>query len=226
MSDIFSARLKALRGKRKKNEFAKELGLLAPVYQRYEAGRVPRAETLTVIAAKCGVTVEYLLGGPAASASGGKPAAAPSAGSGATLHETPSWEKNLVKVRAVPIYGYAQALSLRNHKGDLVPESEFDLPTIAVEEDGHRYAAFRVEGESMAPRICDGSVALADPDRELTPRCVVVAKWDDQITIKRYSREKDMIYLKSDNTAEGENYKVHARDISWILRVVSVRTEV
>ncbi len=144
----------------------------------------------------------------------------------ALASQKPSWEKHLVKVTAVPIYGYAQAMSLRCHKGDLIPDQVSELPTIPVPEDGRRYAAFRVEGESMAPVITDGSVVLADPDRELTPRCVVVAKWDDTITIKRYSREQDMIYLKSDNPAEGENYKVHAKDIDWILRIVFVRTEV
>ena len=222
---IFSAQLKRLRNGRKKAVFCKELGLRPQNYQRYEDGRIPDAVILQGIANRCGVTMDWLLKGDAGSVTAGKPASSSVAGA-AAVHETPSWEKHLVQVRAVPIYGYAQALSLRAHKGDLIPENTFELPTIVVPEDGHRYAAFRVEGESMAPKISDGAIALADPDRELTPRCVVIAKWDDVVTIKRYSREKDMIYLKSDNPAEGENYKVHAKDISWILRVVSVRIEV
>ena len=59
---LFSDRLKILRGTRRKAEFSRELGIPAPVYQRYEDGRIPSSENLSVIAARCGVTVDWLLG--------------------------------------------------------------------------------------------------------------------------------------------------------------------
>jgi transcriptional regulator with XRE-family HTH domain len=60
----FSDRLAGLRGKQQMNkaEFSRFLGLSPPVYQRYEAGRVPAADHLSVIADRCGVTVDWLLG--------------------------------------------------------------------------------------------------------------------------------------------------------------------
>ena len=62
MSDFFSARLKALRGTRSKAEFARLIGVPAPMYHRYELGQVPKSHYLQVIADRCGVTIEYLLG--------------------------------------------------------------------------------------------------------------------------------------------------------------------
>lgn len=59
---FFGGQLRALRGSRKKNEFAKHLGLSAPAYQKYEDGRVPRADTLLEISKRCGVPLEHLIG--------------------------------------------------------------------------------------------------------------------------------------------------------------------
>ena len=60
-SNFFSARLISLRGKRSKAEFARFLGIPAPMYHRYELGQIPKNENLRVIASKCGVTVDSLL---------------------------------------------------------------------------------------------------------------------------------------------------------------------
>ena len=149
----------------------------------------------------------------------------PAASSKPALAAAP-WAAHMVKVREVPIYGYAQALGARMHKGDLVPDNIHELETVTIIDDGRRYAAFRVEGESMAPGIRDGVTALADPDRELANKCIVVCKWDDTVTIKRYSRDGDIIYLRSDNPAEGENFKVHAKKMEWCMRVVRLSVEV
>jgi transcriptional regulator with XRE-family HTH domain len=61
-SEVFTERLIRLRDTRKKSDFARFLGLKPQVYQRYEEGRVPRHDILSVIAARCGVTVDWLLG--------------------------------------------------------------------------------------------------------------------------------------------------------------------
>lgn len=70
MSDLFSERLKSLRGSKSKSEFARLLGLTAQVYQRYEDGRVPRADTLSVIAERLNVSVRWLLSGEEVSPNG------------------------------------------------------------------------------------------------------------------------------------------------------------
>jgi transcriptional regulator with XRE-family HTH domain len=59
---LFSDRLRVLRAQRTKAEFARFLGFAAPVYQRYEDGRVPQHKHLSVIADRCHVTVDWLLG--------------------------------------------------------------------------------------------------------------------------------------------------------------------
>jgi predicted transcriptional regulator len=63
MLNNFSERLKSLRGSQSKADFARFLGVSAPLYQRYEEGRTPRSDILSVIATKCNKTVEWLLAG-------------------------------------------------------------------------------------------------------------------------------------------------------------------
>lgn len=77
---VFSERLKTLRDTRRKSEFSRFLGIPPPVYQRYEEGRIPNAENLSVIAQRCGVTVDWLLGRERTDTgkAGGVPAASPS----------------------------------------------------------------------------------------------------------------------------------------------------
>lgn len=60
----FAVRLRQLRGTRNCAEFARFLGIKAPVYHRYEQGRIPKSDNLSVIADKCGVPVDWLLGKP------------------------------------------------------------------------------------------------------------------------------------------------------------------
>jgi len=64
MNNIFLNNLKALRGEHKKADFARKLGLSAPVYQRYEDGRMPRADVLSDIAKRLNLTVEQLISEP------------------------------------------------------------------------------------------------------------------------------------------------------------------
>ncbi len=60
--NTFGDRLRALRGGLKKADFARSLGVSAQDYQRYEEGRVPRADTLLEITKRCGVPLEQLIG--------------------------------------------------------------------------------------------------------------------------------------------------------------------
>ena len=61
-SDIFSERIKTVRGQRSKAEFARVLLISPQNYQRYEDGRIPDADILDRIASQCNVTVDWLLG--------------------------------------------------------------------------------------------------------------------------------------------------------------------
>lgn len=63
MSKSFSDRLRLIRGDRTQAEFARELGIPAPMYHRYERGQVPKSDNLRVIAEKCDTTVDWLLTG-------------------------------------------------------------------------------------------------------------------------------------------------------------------
>jgi transcriptional regulator with XRE-family HTH domain len=58
-----SARIRQVRGKLKKSEFADALGIPRPNLSRYESGRTPPAEVLQKIADYGGVTVKWLLTG-------------------------------------------------------------------------------------------------------------------------------------------------------------------
>jgi len=63
MSNLFSERLKSLRGVRTPAEFARFLGIPAPMYHRYEKGQIPKGNNLRVIAEKTGRPVDWLLTG-------------------------------------------------------------------------------------------------------------------------------------------------------------------
>lgn len=86
MSNLFSERLKRLRGSRRKSEFARLLGLTAQVYQRYEDGRVPRADTLSVIAERLNVSVKWLLSGDSIRHEGDPPQVGSGPEPGDSLH--------------------------------------------------------------------------------------------------------------------------------------------
>lgn len=60
---ILSERLALLRGNRSKRSFCKQIGVSSPqTYQHYENGRIPSSDTHVMIAERCGVTVDWLLG--------------------------------------------------------------------------------------------------------------------------------------------------------------------
>lgn len=70
-SRLLSARLRLLRSERSKADFARFLGLSAPVYQRYEAGRIPAKDKLLEIAKRCRVDPDWLIGREEAERSAG-----------------------------------------------------------------------------------------------------------------------------------------------------------
>jgi hypothetical protein len=69
-----------LRGNRAKATFARFLGIPAPMYHRYERGQVPKEKNLQVLAERCGVTVDWLLGRSVNSVQTGTPKSANAGG--------------------------------------------------------------------------------------------------------------------------------------------------
>jgi len=63
LSEDFSRRLRSCRGAHSKADFARFLGLTAPSYHRYEAGRIPKSAILKEIARRCNTTANWLLTG-------------------------------------------------------------------------------------------------------------------------------------------------------------------
>jgi len=60
---VFSDRLRTLRGELKQAEFARRVGIAQNTYSRYESGeRIPDIEVLVRLAARLGVSADWLLG--------------------------------------------------------------------------------------------------------------------------------------------------------------------
>lgn len=137
------------------------------------------------------------------------------------VQETPA-AYTVPSMRRVPVYGLAMAKGVSDWHGDVVPDDESQLDTIDIPDDGRRYAAFKVEGDSMEPEIRDGATVLADLDIEPVPGNIVLAKWDDTVMVKRYRRYGRQIVLESINP----RYEPVQVKPAWMLRVKRVMFEV
>lgn len=103
--------------------------------------------------------------------------------------------------------------------------AHYDLPTVPMLDDGRRYAAFRVEGDSMLPTLKDGWTVICDCAMECRNGDLVVAKHDGVALIKRFRRIGDTCLFMSDNPSAGKDYEVHASQVAWCLRVVKFMGE-
>jgi len=128
------------------------------------------------------------------------------------------------RTRPVPIYGLAQAAGVTDFHGDVIPDGEYHLPTIDMPADGRRYAAFRVEGESMMPRIRDGDVVVCDVDDEVGNGHLVAAKARGTVYIKRWRRVGHAVLLESLNT-DCPSLEVAESEVEWRLRVRKIVSE-
>lgn len=146
IGDNFSVMLNRLRGARSKAEFARFLGVSPQVYQRYEHGRVPRADMLSAICSRCGVTVESMLGYP---------------------NEHPPQRPDVGKPPGRPVQG----LEDRRENAAGVPGGANVLA-----EDGAEYVTHRAPGPTVANRaaiqtrmheVAAALASLADTVRKL-----------------------------------------------------------
>jgi len=143
-----------------------------------------------------------------------------------TIHDYAAGESvRPVDVRPVPVYGLSQAQGMSGDVwGDVPPDAEEGLD-IMYTADPHVVAGFRVAGQSMEQRgIHDGDIVACrrvESPTDVPPDCVVVAKIDDEVYVKRYRRVGDTVLLLSAG-ADGRDLEVHASDIQWLLRAVEV----
>lgn len=129
------------------------------------------------------------------------------------------------QTRDVPVLSMAHAAQCRAVNGALEPPAFWEAERLPVPTDGRRYVAFRVEGNSMAPRIRDGDIVLCDLDAEIQDGQTVVARFGDQVVCKRLHRVRGQIVLSSDNQAEGEDFRLAPEDVAWMVRAVRLNTE-
>lgn len=90
------------------------------------------------------------------------------------------------------------------------------------------FVAARVRGASMEPRVADGSIVVIDTRRwkaEENIGCIVAARNDEGITVKKLLREKGNYFLVAENPAfephlqqiDAENsWSIAGRVVCWI----------
>jgi transcriptional regulator with XRE-family HTH domain len=154
---------------------------------------------------------------------GAEAASAPvSDGERERLH--PAWGHGW-QTRDVPVLTMAHAANCQVLNGVLDLPGFWDGERLPVPTDGRAYVAFRIEGDSMLPRIHHGDTVLCDLKAEVHGGQVVVARFDDQVVCKRYRRVGDTVLLMSDNPGAGQDFELPAERLQWLLRAVRTLSE-
>lgn len=122
------------------------------------------------------------------------------------------------QTRDVPVLSMAHAAECAVVNGAVEIPSFWEGERYPAPTDGRQYVAFRVEGDSMAPRIRGGDIVLCDVKADVVNGNVVVAKFNDNVVCKRFRRVGDTVLLTSDNQAAGQDFEVVADDLAWLLR--------
>lgn len=125
-------------------------------------------------------------------------------------------------VRDIPIIGSAQAAELSVTNGVLTVPDWADAEKFPAPTDGRKYFAFRVEGQSMAPKLEDGEIVLADANAQPLPgKPAVVLTTDDELLIKLWRPLPDgTILLDSVNAETGAPRILKPDQIQWKARAV------
>ena len=136
-SEAFSQRLTTLRNGRKKADFADFLGLKPPTYFRYEAGRLPRMETLKQIADRCGVTVDWLLGRePLAGLPAAKPGSSDMAVERQASPGRSAASPTASALTAIPVATLKKIVAVCHEMGDYASVSVFSAEVARRGENG------------------------------------------------------------------------------------------
>lgn len=128
--------------------------------------------------------------------------------------------------RTCRLYGAAQCAQHGFRIGDVVPESEHDLPEVCVPDGLARLAklaAFRAVDSSMEPRIREGDIIFIAPEAEVRQGDVVLVKFRDQVACKRFVRDGETAVLLSDSP-DVPPLIVKGSDVDWAYRAVAVES--
>jgi repressor LexA len=82
----------------------------------------------------------------------------------------------------------------------LIPEEAEDRVTLPADwAKGEEVFLLRVQGESMSPTILSGDQVIVRRQERLSEGAVGVFRLDNEVTLKRWHREGDRVFLKGDN---------------------------
>lgn len=173
---MFAQRLRELRRLRglSQQALANVLGVSQQAVGKWETGRsTPDAQTISALAARMGVTTDYLLAEPEA------PAVEPYRAAGEHL---------------IPVIGTVQA-----GYGALAMEEDYGEEYARVKDPGS-YFYLKVKGDSMEPRISDGDLALVHRQSTLASGDLgVMVFGEGEGTLKKYVVRGSSVVLQPFN---------------------------
>lgn len=181
---------------------AEKAGVEQPVISQLETGKNLKSAFLATIASACGVNAIWLATGK---------------GDMKPLPVEPSNVEQGPKITSAPrkiiIVGTAQMGPDGYWCG--IDGNEGWVETYSKDEDAY---ALRLKGDSMAPAIRNGWIAVCEPNHRLVPgEYVMVTTIDGQSMVKELLFEtKDSVSLMSVNSAYGERRSIPWEDIEKI----------
>lgn len=170
-------------------ELANCIGVSYQSVQAWEGGTVPRPKKFEKIAACLKTSVEELFYGKL-------PESPKSV-------ESPTVGLTLVDLKSrVPLISWAQAGAWAEIQDTFHP-GDAERWIAVTAKVGQMAFALRVVGDSMEPRIPDGSIVVIDPDRPAIHGSIVLAKRtsDQTATLKVLWHDGETPYLKPINSA-------------------------
>jgi len=173
-------------------EIALKLGVDRSTYAKYENGQSePNFETIQKLASLYNVSVDFLIGGPAAQASKGGV--------------------------SIPVLGDVAAGIPIEAVTDIVDYEEIDSAMAATGE----FFGLRIKGSSMEPRMREGDVVIVrKQDVAETGDTVVVLVNGDAATVKKIKKGPDGMQLIPTNPAYDPIYYTAADIASLPVRII------
>ncbi len=133
----------------------------------------------------------------------------------------PAFADGGMPTRPCWVFTLTQAASIGDIHSPVEPETGWDCDVIPVAE-ARDCIAFRVQGDSMSPRILDGDVVICDRRASPVNRKPVVAKVQGRVVCKQYRRIGDLVFLESLNP-NGQDYEnLDPAELEWCLPVIKL----
>ncbi|SNR73591.1 XRE family transcriptional regulator [Desulfurobacterium atlanticum] len=210
----FSFRIKRLREtlKMTQKEFAEKIGRSHRSVQEWESGRViPPENILKFIETVFSVNPEWLRHGKGKMFLKKKPES--------NLKFLGNVESDFVLVPVPVISGVRAGRGLYPEINNPEEVEMFYVPTKRAE---HRMFFFKVEGDSMNPRLKDGDWVLADLDSSVySGDLAVVELTNGELMVKKFREKGDIVILENYNT-DYEPIVVKESDIKNLAKVISI----